>query len=105
MEEMEDILNEEGEQRDYNVKFKLRKTLEWSVVEMVVTEHPNLLGDAEAAIRRVRATVENPEFEGIACIANPEELIAIARMALIARERLLELQAAKPILVKRDDQK
>jgi hypothetical protein len=92
LDEVESILDEDGKYD--NAKYKLRQRLEWSVIDVVVDEHPNIPGHVDVIFRRGYLTMENPQFDGFSYIKNPEELLAIAKMALLAREHFLRLEAA-----------
>ena len=95
LDEIENQLDEDG--RYENAKYKLRQRFESAVIEVVVTEHPNIPGDVLAIFRRGRLTMDNPEYTWIDCVYDPDELVAIAKMALFARDHLLNLSANRKL--------
>lgn len=92
------------DQATKHVKFKLRQRLSWSIVDVVVEQHPNTPDDITARITRARWTMDNPEFVDFRVIHDPDELVAIARLALQAREEMLRLKAANPHPEQQDKQ-
>lgn len=76
------------------VKYKARHRMRWSIVDVLVKQHSGGDRSIEACINRGSWTPANPEFEEFRIIHDPDELVAIARLALQAWEEMVRLKEA-----------
>ena len=78
-----------------NPKYRLRHWQGETLMEVVINHTPDDANHYHALFRRVyHADLDFPELELFRQIRDPNELVAIAKMALLAWEQFVDLQAA-----------
>src|ERR1700746_1084053 len=76
-----------------DVKYRLRQDGRFSRLEVVVWQHPNVKNDNTVEFAHAILAPGIVHLERFGCIGDAEELVTIARMALLAAEQLARLNA------------
>jgi hypothetical protein len=91
--DLEAALDSQNAEKE-EIKFNLRQVGDYTAIEVVLLQVPSLLGNQTwVEFRQAQATAGGTSFSGLGNIYEPDELIVIAKMALLAWEQMLRLNA------------
>ena len=80
--------------RPKNVKYKLRQRVgDYVALEIVLLHFPGAIREAWVEVRHTNATAGGTVFHELGQLDSPDELLVLAKMALLAWEQMVNLKA------------